>query len=120
MNNSGVPILQPYYSDFGGVKTWSWVADPVGVGEVEAHQQAAMRVFPNPVARHTTVSFELKKAGAVHAEVLDITGKRVAISSGAYPVGAVTVPLDLSAVAAGMYFVRVSGAASGVQKVVVY
>ena len=70
-------------------------------------------VFPNPTAGAATVRYRLPTAGPASVEVFDVLGRRVVLArEGLHAPGLHELPLDVSALPAGLYFVRLR-AASG-------
>jgi PKD repeat protein len=64
-------------------------------------------VSPNPVTENATVSYRLSLRGDAALEVLDVRGRIVQVlGNGTQSAGMQTVPLDASALEAGIYFVR--------------
>ncbi|MEM0960903.1 MAG: T9SS type A sorting domain-containing protein [Bacteroidota bacterium] len=68
-----------------------------------------LSVYPNPVRDRATVAVDLPEVAGVRAEVFDALGRRVAtVEAGRLGAGFQSVPLDLGAVPAGLYIVRVT------------
>lgn len=65
-------------------------------------------VGPNPARGAATVRYRLAGAGTATVEVLDLLGRRVALAAGASAVGTHAATVDVRALAAGLYVVRVS------------
>ena len=81
----------------------------------------SVSVRPNPAGAGATVSVEVASATAVRVAVYDALGRAVAVPvDGPLAAGQHDVPLDLSALPAGVYVIRVvSGAAVASRMVVV-
>jgi|GEM_PF-2562035 len=65
-------------------------------------------VAPNPATTTATVRYRLAGTGAATVEVLDLLGRRVAVADGASAPGLHTAAVDVRALAAGLYVVRVA------------
>ncbi|MEM7789473.1 MAG: endonuclease [Bacteroidota bacterium] len=69
----------------------------------------SVAVYPNPVRDRATVAVDLPEVAGVRAEVFDALGRRVAtVEVGRLGAGFQSVALDLGAVPAGLYVVRVT------------
>ena len=77
-------------------------------GVATAPGTVQMAVFPNPATGSSTVNFQLERPGAVTVSVLDETGRlvRAVVRDKAFPAGPQHVPLPLTTLSAGLYFVR--------------
>ena len=88
-------------------------ADPAEADPAEA---LALSVSPNPAQAAARLTFTLAEAGLVRAEIVDVLGRRVALSwDGPLAVGLHTLDLDTARLPAGVYLARVvtpTGAAS--------
>jgi len=74
-------------------------------------------VYPNPASNHIALSFELNTPGTVDIQLLDQTGKRIAtIFSGHKPAGTHKVQHELSNLATGIYFCRLTSNGSTVTR----
>lgn len=74
---------------------------------------ASVTVFPNPVVGQATLEIENAEAGTYQVELMTVQGQRLnsqslQITNG----GAVTLPIDLSVQANGLYLLRVSNETS--------
>ncbi len=113
--------------DTGSLVQWAllFYTDNSTSTEDDAALAEAYRIepaFPNPFAGATAVRFAVREAQVVRAEVVDLLGRRVqTLFDGPVPAGvAQTLRVDGTALAGGVYLVRVTGEsfAAG-QKVVV-
>ena len=78
---------------------------------------AELRVFPNPSASRNTVAYELKEAGHYRVELRDKDGLVLQVLSNQYrEAGDYREEIDLSAYAAGTYYVSIVGAEGVVSK----
>ena len=69
----------------------------------------SLSAYPNPFNPQTTITFAMPASGSVYINVYDITGRVVArLTDGFYPVGVHALRFDGSALAAGMYIVKLS------------
>lgn len=90
-----------------------WIDDinfgGLGVGIEEADQRLAeLLVAPNPVADEAFLTGALNVAGRVTVEVLDATGRAVALEDhGVRPAGIIREQLPVAGLAPGLYMVRV-------------
>jgi subtilisin-like proprotein convertase family protein len=73
-------------------------------------QSASVAVYPNPSNGISTATFTMPAAGMVQVKVLDIAGREVMPPVALYAfAGANAVPLNLSALAPGNYFICIHG-----------
>jgi hypothetical protein len=81
------------------------------------------KVFPNPTEDVATISFELPRAGYLNSTLCDISGYRLKFeSAGYFQSGRVEIPVDLTGIAPGVYFLIIredSGEIVARKKVVV-
>jgi len=88
----------------------SWLIQPVGV--VQGGPPAAVDVLlrPNPAVREVVVAFSLATAGGATLELLDVSGRRVALRTfAALPAGTHVVNLNEGrGLAPGVYMVRLT------------
>ncbi len=76
-----------------------------------------LQSFPNPAAHSATINYALKRAMAVQLELFNQLGERVAqIDPGFETSGLHSAHLDMSGLAPGTYFVRLSGDTGAVTK----
>jgi ligand-binding sensor domain-containing protein len=67
-------------------------------------------VYPNPASTFATLDLMISKPGYHKVSIVDNLGREVAVPlQGRLEAGQRSVPVDLSGVAAGSYFVRISG-----------
>ena len=92
-------------------------------GDLEGDASMAMTpMSPNPALSRATLSFTVAEAGAARVEVYNVLGQRVltAFDGTATPGRSVDVDLDVSALAAGVYLVRLDSAGqTAVQQITV-
>jgi hypothetical protein len=95
---------------------------PVAVGEAPGHGWALAMPYPNPAQSRVRLSFDVPTAGLVKLEVIDVTGRHVRtigdgwLAAGRYEHGWDARDDGGRPVAAGMYVVRLSGAASTITR----
>jgi hypothetical protein len=79
----------------------------VGVGVVDA-KSFDMKVYPNPFAGTTRISYTLPKASSVSVDVLDLLGRTVKVISSEQlqDMGTYVQELDLTSEGAGVYMLR--------------
>lgn len=109
---SGGVIL--YTADGGGVPV------PTAIGESSAPLSESVLLSPNPSRGRIDLGFEMPMRGPVHIEALDASGRR--LGSGwtvEHAAGATPVPLDLSSLGAGTFFLRVQTESGAITKRVV-
>lgn len=83
----------------------------VGIEEVTATDAASLLVVPNPARDRAMVSTDVAVAGPVQVDLVDLLGRPVQqVAQGTRPAGPARWELDLTALPAGMYFVRVQQA----------
>ncbi|MDO7884589.1 T9SS type A sorting domain-containing protein [Hymenobacter cheonanensis] len=103
------PVDQLYYRlrqvDATGQAAYSTVVAVGGAGAV-----AALGVYPNPATSQLTLLLPAAAVGQP-VQVLDLSGRRVALPSGLYP-----TELDVSQLAAGTYLVQVGAGGAGLTR----
>ncbi|PPK85919.1 putative secreted protein (Por secretion system target) [Neolewinella xylanilytica] len=68
-----------------------------------------LAVYPNPTHDRITVTYRQRRAGEIRTEVMDGLGRRVfSQRRGMQAAGNNSLPIDLSGIVAGTYYVRVS------------
>jgi hypothetical protein len=76
-----------------------------GVEESLANNFSVGQNMPNPFGDNAVISYELKEAGNVSIEFVDVTGKLVkSINNGSQAAGTYTVAIDANDFAEGVYF----------------
>ncbi|WP_310391136.1 T9SS type A sorting domain-containing protein [Hymenobacter sp.] len=77
-------------------------------GRATAPGTVPMAVYPNPATGSAALNFQLERPGPVTVSLLDETGRlvRALVREKAYPTGPQQVPLPLTGLRAGLYFVR--------------
>ena len=78
------------------------------VEELEIVAENGLVVFPNPASGQATVEFSMGSQGAVQLELLDNLGRKVSTLADqvTFEPGIFRLPLDVSALPAGIYFVQ--------------
>jgi PKD repeat protein len=108
-NAANVRVKFEFTSDGGND---IWIDDinlnaPTSVNAPEAGVNA-FTVFPNPTNDNTLIAFNLEKQENLQILVLDMTGREVMnVFNGSMPVGNHQIPLNVSTLSAGTYFIRV-------------
>jgi parallel beta-helix repeat protein len=70
-------------------------------------RQTTLSVYPNPAINNTLLTLTLSSATLVTIHVLDQTGREVMqLPAGAYESGRYSISLDVSTLAAGLYFIK--------------
>jgi hypothetical protein len=85
-----------------------------GIGGVNV-QSNDLRIYPNPAQEYTSISLNIEKASEVNMEVIDYTGKRIqTILNKHLTEGSFTTNLDVSNLAAGIYYIRITTGSTSV------
>ncbi len=80
---------------------------PTGISEVAGDNN--LTVYPNPGSSYSNLRYEIKEAALVEIKLLNMQGQEVAsIYSGKENPGIYSAPIDLSSLAAGVYFCKFS------------
>lgn len=78
-------------------------------------QPIALRVFGNPASDRTTLRFSLRRAGEIDLALFDTTGRRVkTVKQGFVHAQVDNADVDVSDLAAGVYFARLTSAGATV------
>jgi len=73
-------------------------------GEIDIEQ---LSLYPNPAQEFFTLQFKLNKAIEAEAVIVDLSGRRIAgLAKRSYAAGAHSLPVDVSGLKEGMYFLR--------------
>ncbi len=80
----------------------------VGVNEIVSGPDAQISLFPNPSADFSTISLNLTKSSSVLVKIVSIDGAIVAKKDYGDLNGSMTLPVDLSKLNSGMYFINVT------------
>jgi len=79
------------------------------VGPLAMKNDDPIRCYPDPFASDATIAFDMKEAGSVHIELMDLLGKPVrTVYSGYLNSGKHEMPLRADALPAGTYQIRLS------------
>ncbi len=90
----------------------------VEFGPIMGENNFSFRVFPNPVSDQATITFDVQQDQEVRLSVTDLTG-RVVLMQQTLASTSNQLPLDLSSLPRGLYFVRMeNGREQFTQKVV--
>ncbi|MFZ1730283.1 MAG: T9SS type A sorting domain-containing protein [Bacteroidota bacterium] len=104
-------------TDTIGINTTVLTVKEGGGGLSLAGDFELLHSFPNPASESATINYVLRKAMAVDLELYNQLGERVAeIGNGFEPAGVHSMHFDMSGLAPGTYFVRLSSAGSYVTK----
>lgn len=77
-------------------------------------------VYPNPATKDATVLVNLEKASELSVRIIDVAGKIILNSNVQAKEGSNTLPLDLSNIKSGLYFVQLtSDGAQSVKRLVI-
>ncbi|MBE0642797.1 MAG: T9SS type A sorting domain-containing protein [Bacteroidetes bacterium] len=122
---SGTPVIRwtTYDEDGNALAT-----DTVGIsgtvltirgsgGSSLAGDFELLQSFPNPASHSATINYAMKKAMTVQLELYNPIGERVGeVESGLINAGLHSAHFDISGLAPGTYFLRLSGASGSVTK----
>ena len=79
---------------------------PTGIGNTVAYaQQTSLLFYPNPVASQARIELAYPAMSSVYVDVIDLRGQ--VMRSFSYAPGSITLDLDMSTLATGIYNVRV-------------
>jgi nitrogen fixation-related uncharacterized protein len=97
------------------------VAKSLEVDQKAASLNGSISVSPNPARDQVTVSLRLEEAGTVRLSLIDMQGKAVrTTTTSEYSKGANAVPVDVSGLEKGIYFLKVqAGEAAETVKLVI-
>jgi len=96
MPQSGSPLRNASY--------WTETA----IGSRVAESYTTVSCYPNPFDGTTSISISLSETTNVHAEIYDVTGKKVAsLFDGEMTAGAQILDFDASELGSGLYFAKV-------------
>ena len=85
------------------------MASPTGVSEISGLKGA--QLFPNPAADYVSVTFELEENTRMSVAVLNTVGQTVkSLPASEYGVGSQQIDLDVSALSAGLYMLKMESA----------
>jgi len=115
MGSIGSTAPSDQYVKFNDVTPWIKLnlSGPDAVSENNANNFVLGQNQPNPFNGGSVINYELKEAGKVSFEVMDVTGKVVkAIEQGTQAAGAYKINLNAAEFGAGVYFysINVNGA----------
>jgi hypothetical protein len=108
--------------------TWSGYLVPAGLSGIQSPSgeqgDNSLRIRPNPAGGMARIDINLRAAGAVRANVFDVSGRRIrALYEGELPAGAQTLTWDGenddgNPVADGVYFTRLETATGSESRVI--
>ncbi len=105
--------------DYSSMLSNLHLADPLGINNANAIQNS-LTVSPNPGNGNFVLSCNLATSGPATVTITDALGRVVFTETGASNAPTMTMYLDLSSLAAGVYNVKVTnGASEGVTKLVI-
>lgn len=84
-----------------------------------AGSEASMLLFPNPATSNAQLQLVLPQRAAVTIQVIDVVGKAQQTQQANYTEGTLILPLNLDALAAGTYMVRITGKGFGMHQLLV-
>ena len=92
----------------GSIDTIQTVKNQVGINEVDLNEFKA-NFYPNPASDKLNISFELENANTVYAELYDINGRLVSVTSKTVKQsGLNSISLDLNDIVNGIYFCKLN------------
>ncbi|MCA8830316.1 T9SS type A sorting domain-containing protein [Hymenobacter pini] len=85
-----------------------WYTRTTATPTLQARPELALELFPNPASQSATLSYFLPTTSQVTADVLDMTGRTVAVLAAEQqqPAGPHTLPVPTHDLPAGVYLVR--------------
>ncbi|MFZ4521574.1 MAG: T9SS type A sorting domain-containing protein [Bacteroidales bacterium] len=109
-----IPICTQWFSDASADSRFKYISDfsfkdsdftYTGMENENSHQ-SLLNIFPNPAKVNANILIELKQGGNVNVVVKSLTGNSViSFKKGFMPAGPGRLSLDVSNLAAGVYFV---------------
>lgn len=113
-----IPNTAAIYFDFNAPvitnRFDSEFVEPLSVSDFDSND---LRIYPNPATNKVTISLSSESINDLKVSLIDIQGKEIIAPSVSY---ANTLELDLSALNAGLYFVRMSkGKRTVIEKLIV-
>ncbi len=82
-------------------------AGGIMVGINENADEYGFNIYPNPVQNNATIRFTLPVRSEVEVTVLDLPGNEIIKTVASYTEGKVDIPVDLSKLSGGLYFVKI-------------
>jgi hypothetical protein len=106
---------RPYYN------METTIAKSFKVDQKAASLSGSISVSPNPATNQVTVDFRLEEAGTLRILLINMQGKRVRTpATSEYSKGANAVPVDVSGLEKGIYFLKIrAGEAAETVKLVI-
>ena len=113
---TAVPGVSP-----SGIVVLYKITSRTGVGDVAVPANAMLgQNYPNPASGYTTIPIVVPSRCRMEVALYDVYGRRVTVlHDGMMEAGSVSLPFDASALAAGMYFVKLVDAGRIETKVLV-
>ncbi|MCB0626329.1 MAG: hypothetical protein KDC43_21025 [Saprospiraceae bacterium] len=123
IDNSGlwIPGLQPFYSDYGGIRIVEWQRFPSAVEETPP-TLSSLSISPNPASGISLLDFSLEEAAGVSVCVYNSVGQLQEVGiAGKLSAGVHQWPLDWALYPSGIYLVQllVAGEPVGATRAVV-
>jgi hypothetical protein len=109
----------PWYVVARQVHTRMNFDQSLSIDEKSTGNELKCTLYPNPTNASSTIAFEMKEAGDVRIELLDLTGKVIQVVQDEYEQeGPFKTEVKLSELTSGMYQVRITTPSSVVTKTV--
>lgn len=117
----GQPVQFKYIQDFTFSDEDFLITAVEEPGLIPAQGISVSKPFPNPANQITRIKVTLEKPAFVSGSVLDLTGKKVMeLPATKYCEGVSTIPLDVSGLTKGIYFITMNTGENNVsQKLIV-
>lgn len=114
IDNSIIPILQPYYSEFGGIQVYNWA---VGSSDIATPIQQSMGMLVWSTPGTIEVSLLMDRPDNLVFRLFDLHGRKVMQRKiyAAHP-GEQRITFPTAEIASGMYLLEASGARSRISK----
>lgn len=99
---------------------WSIASSALSVDPEEgAGIVTALTISPNPASSRSSVEIGLARSGEVEVALYDMTGRKAFdLFTGVRPAGRFTLPLDVTGLASGTYYIAVSTPGAMLQRMV--
>lgn len=109
--NGKTQMASAVVDSIGNITSFSYRVPfiPVSTGiSKQAGSNLTMHVSPNPANESITISFEQKETNLTTIEIMDVTGKIIKTEKTLTSFGQNTLPVNVSDIRNGVYFVRIS------------
>ncbi|MBK7870939.1 MAG: T9SS type A sorting domain-containing protein [Saprospiraceae bacterium] len=77
IDNSGIPLFQPFYSDFGGIQLLTWEKGMTTRTKDTHLKNHQLSIFPNPMQETIHIQFVAKQSEEAIIEIYDSKGAQI-------------------------------------------